>query len=497
MNPAPTPTPSPKKRLIPLKNWWSIGGLTVAGGGLFAFALLFSIDLLGRHANPYMGILCYVVSPTFIVGGLAVTAWGAWRHHKALRDVDPDAAHHELTIDLTRPRDRKLALIFAAATSIFLMLTSFGSYQTYHYTESVQFCGETCHEPMKPEFTAYKKSAHAHVDCVECHVGSGAEAYVKAKLNGVHQLVGVITGDYHHPIDAPVKNLRPARETCEECHWPQKFSGNLDKTYTHFLADETNTAFSVRLSLKVGGAAADSGRQGIHWHINPANRVEYLAADAKRQVISYVRFTDAGGKVTEYRAADFKGEVKASELRVMDCVDCHNRPGHNYLSPNDAVDNAMAAGKIDPSITWAKSNIVAALIAPYSTEPEALAKISATLKEKYPKEPKIEGAIAVAQEIYKANFFPEMKADWRGYPNNIGHKEWNGCFRCHDGNHKAADSKKAISANNCNACHTILAQGAGADLEKLSAKGHSFYHIDSVNEDFTCANCHTGAFPKE
>ena len=485
------------KRPIPLKNWMSVTGLIIAGGGLFAFLFLFSIDLISHHGNPYMGILAYVIAPGFMIFGLALAGAGAWRHHRALRDFNPKEAAHELTIDLTRPSDRKLAGFFVSAAAIFIMLTAFGSYQTYHYTESVQFCGQTCHAPMKPEFTAYLNSPHARVDCVACHVGEGAEAYVKAKLNGVHQLVGVMTDKYHRPIKAPVHNLRPAKETCGECHWPEKFSGNRDRTYTHFLADETNTPFSVRLLLKVGGASATPGEQGIHWHAHPANKVEYIPGDAQRQTIPWVRYTDASGNITEYRSPDFKDDIAGKEIRTMDCIDCHNRPGHNFQAPNDAVDKAMAAGRIDPSINWVKSNVVAALVAPYQTESEALEKISSTLRSKYPNQSKIDSVIKVAHEIYKTNFFPEMKADWRAYPNHIGHKEWNGCFRCHDGNHKTADAKKTISGNNCNSCHTILAQGAGEDLEKLSAKGHSFFHIDSVNEDFSCANCHTGAFPKE
>jgi nitrate/TMAO reductase-like tetraheme cytochrome c subunit len=338
------------KRPIPLKNWFSVAGLIIAGGGLFAFIFLFSIDLLAHHGNPYMGILAYVVAPAFMVVGLGLTAFGAWRHHRALRDFNPQAAAHQLTIDLTRPSDRKLAAFFVSAAAVFLMLTAFGSYQTYHFTESVQFCGQACHAPMKPEFTAYLNSPHARVDCVACHVGEGAQAYLKAKLNGVHQLIGVMTGDYHKPIKTPVKTLRPAHETCGECHWPEKFSGNRDRTYTHFLADETNTPFSVRLLLKVGGAAAAPGEQGIHWHAQPNNKVEYIPGDPQRQTISWVRHTDPSGKVTEYRAPDFKDDIAGKEVRTMDCTDCHNRPGHNFQTPNDAVDKARAAGRIDPSI---------------------------------------------------------------------------------------------------------------------------------------------------
>jgi len=160
------------------------------------------------------------------------------------------------------------------------------------------------------------------------------------------------------------------------------------------------------------------------------------------------------------------------------------------------VDLAMASGTIDPSIPWIKSNVVATLTSSFSTEAEALEKISTSLRAKYPKTPKIESAIHAAQEVYRKNFFPEMKVDWRAYPNNIGHKEWAGCFRCHDGNHKTSDGARKISSSNCNSCHVILAQGSGDQLEKLNAKGHSFFHIDAINEDFSCNNCHTGSFPK-
>jgi hypothetical protein len=476
-----------------LKNWISLSGVLISAGGIFAFVFLMLIDLFAHHGNPYMGILAYVIAPGFILGGIALSLIGAWLHRRRLRKVD-----YQISIDLSRPRDRRIAATFTVVAMIFLMLTAFGSYQTYHYSESVQFCGQVCHTPMKPEFTAYLASPHAKIDCVECHVGKGAEAYLKAKINGVHQLKGVLTGDYHRPIATPVRNMRAAQEICEDCHWRHRDVGVLEKTFNHYLADETNTFFGVRLLMKVGGwATSYGGLPNIHWHNNPSNKVEFIATDRQRATIPFVRFTDGNGVVTEYTTADWKSDAAAQAMRRMDCLDCHNRPAHRFSTPNDAVDRAMARGAIDPSIPWVKSNVVAALIAPYKTEDEALEKISASLKSKYAKEAKVEQVIAATHAIFKTNFFPEMKADWRAYPNNIGHKESSGCFRCHDGNHKTADGKKSITANNCNLCHTILAQGNSAEFQKLNPKGHSFFHIDSVNEDFSCATCHTGAFPKE
>jgi hypothetical protein len=303
--------------------------------------------------------------------------------------------------------------------------------------------------------------------------------------------------NYDRPIKTPIKNLRPAQDTCEQCHWPQKDVGNLDRTYTHFLADETNTPFSVRLILKVGGGDANGGAaNGIHWHMNLANKVEYVAADAQRQVIPWVRFTDKSGKVTEYRAPGFTNAPAPHAVRTMDCLDCHNRPAHQYSSPNEAVDRAMAAGRIDPALPWVKSNAVALLIQPYSTEKEAREKIAIGLNTQFANSPQAKTLISEVQRIYSANFFPEMKADWRAYPNNLNHKDGAGCFRCHDGLHKTSDGAAKIQSSDCNSCHTILAQGAGAELAKLNPKGHSFFHLDAINEDFTCNSCHTGAFTK-
>ena len=480
-----------------LRNWLSLAGAILAVSAFFAFLFLFAIDLLAHHGNPYMGILAYVVAPGFLFLGLLLIVLGAWIHRRHHRPKQPGQRPHPLSIDLSRPKDRKVLTAFVCAALLFLLATALGSYQTYHYTESVQFCGQACHVPMKPEFTAYLNSPHARVQCVECHVGSGATAYLKSKVNGVHQLYGVISGSYHRPINTPVKNLRPAQETCEQCHWPERFVGTLDRTYSHFLADETNTPFSVRLLLKVGGGDSSRGpRGGIHWHMSLANKVEYVATDPHRQVIPWVRVTDSNGTVTEYRTADFKDEPGNHSIRTMDCMDCHNRPAHQFQPPANAVDLAITLGKIDSALPWIKSNAVAVLTRDYKNEPEALETIANALRASYPANPKLDPGITAVQDIYRRNFFPEMKADWRVYPDNIGHKDWPGCFRCHDGLHKATNGKKMIPASDCNSCHTILSQGSGPDLDKLSPRGHNFFHVDAEYSDFACANCHSGAFIK-
>ncbi|MEI6073430.1 MAG: NapC/NirT family cytochrome c [Verrucomicrobiae bacterium] len=481
-----------------IRNWISLAGAVIAAGSFFAFLLLFALDLFAERGNPYMGILAYLVAPCFLLLGIALVLLGYWLHLRQERRARDDAPPVALTIDFSRPRDRRILSVFIAMSVVFLFLTAVGSYQTYQFTESVHFCGQSCHLPMDPEFVTSQHSPHARVECVACHVGNGASAYLKTKISGMRQLYHMVRSDFPRPIQLNPDKLRPARETCEHCHWPQKFTGGFERTFRHYLSDEKNTPFSVRLLVKVGGGDRRSGPVGgIHWHMNLANKIEYISTDEQQRNIPWVRHTDAKGVVTEYRNPDFKGDLAKYPVHKMDCIDCHNRPAHNFLSPNDAVDISLASERMDASIPWVKSKVVAALSAPYATREEALKKIESSLRAAYPGDPKADALIAEAQAIYKDNFFPEMKADWRSYPDHLSHKNWDGCFRCHDGKHKTADGKGAIKANDCKSCHLILAQGSDEEMTKLNAKGFDFFHIDGEYSDFSCTDCHTGAAPKE
>jgi hypothetical protein len=266
----------------------------------------------------------------------------------------------------------------------------------------------------------------------------------------------------------------------------------LDRTFHYFQSDASNSPYSIRLLLKIGGSDPRHGPVGgIHWHNIPGNKVEYVAADEKRQKIPWVRVTDADGKVTVFKTKNFTNDVSGMEIRTMDCMDCHTRPSHRFLSPEKAVNQAMAFDRIDPTLPWIKTNAMHVLTLPYKTETEARESIAATLAEKYPNDARIKTAIATLQQIYSENFFPEMKADWSSYPDNVGHMIWPGCFRCHDGQHKTEDQKMTIKANDCNACHTILAQGAGEQLNRLSPGGLQFEHPGG-DYDISCTDCHTG-----
>ena len=468
----------------------SATGLVVVVGSVFSFFLLLLLDALSHSSNPYVGILTYLVAPGFLVAGLILVVLGAFlRRRQVVRATGPLPP---IRIDLTRPRDRRLFAIFLAGGVIFLLVSAIGSYQTYHYTESVSFCGQACHGVMKPEFVTYLNGPHARVACAECHIGKGANWYVRSKLSGTYQVYATMAEKYPRPIPTPVKNLRPAQETCEECHWPKKFVGNLEHTFNSFLGDETNTPFTVRMLLNVGGADPSHGPVGgIHWHMNVANRIEYFATDEARQKIPWVRITDPQGVVTEYRSPRFTNRVDEASVRRMDCMDCHNRPAHRYQTPNAAVNLAMALGKIDRSLPYIKTNALYVLTRAYTNEAQARENIATTLYDRYRGDARIRPAINMVQQIYTNNFFPEMKASWKDYPDNIGHKDWPGCFRCHDGLHKSADGKQSIKANDCNACHTILAQGQGAELDQLTPRGQKFKHPgDEV--DGACNDCHSG-----
>jgi nitrate/TMAO reductase-like tetraheme cytochrome c subunit len=474
------------------RNWMSLAGAMIAIGALFSFLLLFAMDALAHFNNPYIGILTYCVVPAFLISGMALTALGLWRERRKRRE--DGSAMPRIQIDLSRTQDRRILAVFVIGSLLFLMLSAIGSYNAYHVTESVQFCGETCHTVMQPELTTHDHGPHARVACVECHVGEGASWFVKSKISGSYQLYAVAFDKYPRPIPTPIKNLRPARETCERCHWPQSFNGNLDRTFTYFQEDATNTPYSIRLLIKIGGVDPTLGPLGgIHWHILKGNEVEYIATDKARQKIPWVRMTDSQGVVTVFKEKNFTNDISQYEIRKMDCMDCHNRPSHRYLSPDAAVNEALAQKKIDASMPWIKTNAVYALTRNYKTDEEARDGIATMLTQRYPNDPRVHEAIPAVQAIYTNNFFPVMKASWSTYPDDVGHMIWPGCFRCHDGDHKSPDGQRAIKANDCNACHTILAQGAGEQLLQLTPGGQKFQHpggdLDGNN---SCADCHNG-----
>lgn len=490
MNPE-DPQPIQTRRSA-LRNWISLCGLVIAAGSLFSFLLLFVLNAVAHLSNPYVGILTYLIAPGFLMIGLFLTATGAlWQRHRLKVAAAPIPA---LQIDLSRPRDQRILALFIAGSVAFLLVSAVGSYSTYQYTESVQFCGQACHTVMQPEFVTYEHGPHARVSCVECHIGSGATWFVRSKLSGTYQVYATLFDKYPRPIPTPVKNLRPARETCEHCHWPSKFVGDVDRIYNYFQEDKTNSPYSVRLLLKVGGGNPTHGPVGgIHWHMAINNRVEYIATDEGRQKIPWVRLTDSRGVVTVFREETFTNDINDYQIRTMDCIDCHDRPAHKFAPPDDAVDLAISLQHLDRSLPYIKTNAVFALTRPYQNDTDARDGIATFLAARYPEGPVLSQAIAVVQQIYADNFFPGMKAKWSVYPDNIGHRIWPGCFRCHDGQHRAEGDQRVIKANGCNECHVILAQGNGLELRQLTADGQVFKHPGGdLIPGYLCSDCHNG-----
>ncbi len=339
-----------------------------------------------------------------------------------------------------------------------------------------------------------------------CHIGPGADWFVKSKLSGLYQVYATLADKYPRPIPTPIKNLRPARETCQQCHWPEKFFGARRVVNPHYLSDEANTPSPITLLINIGGGDDEHGRQeGIHWHMAVANKVEYIARDDARQQMAWVRVTGRDGKSVEYNdAADplTPEERAAAQPRTMDCMDCHNRPSHRFRSPVRAVNDALSAGRIDVTLPYIKREAVKALDAEYPDTPTALKSIDEKIRtfyaENYPQLSKdrpqdVDAAIEALRDIYGKNFFPEMKVTWRRYPDHIGHSQSPGCFRCHGSGLTSAEGKTITK--DCNACHAILSQGAAAGQKTLSPEGLVFQHpvdIGGMEQDGNCTACHSG-----
>jgi nitrate/TMAO reductase-like tetraheme cytochrome c subunit len=486
-----------------IKNTLSQIGLAVAVIAFANIVFLFLVDLISTTPNPYIGVLTYMVMPGFLLFGLLMVVVGALLERRRRFKGQTDTPRLP-RIDLNNPKQRNSVAFLLSFLVIFALLSAVGSFKAYKATESVSFCGQSCHA-LYPEFTAYSVSPHAKVACVDCHVGPGASWYVRSKLSGLTELYATLRNTYPRPIPSPVKNLRPAQDTCEECHWPSKFWGAQSKTFTHFGSDEQNTPRAITLLIKVGGGdpALGVAGGGIHWHMNIANKIEYYASDEKRQIIPWVRITDSQGKITEYTVKDnppTPDQIAKADKRRMDCVDCHNRTTHIYVPPDLSVDRAMAINAIDPSLPFIKQQGVEVLTAEYKTSEEAQKaipeKINAFYQTKYPeiassKTQAVKAAANELQRIFSKTFFPDMKVNWQTHPNNIGHFYSAGCFRCHDGNHVSASGQ--VISKDCNSCHTLAAQQEGKE-ELAAIPNQSFKHPIDLGDltAVNCSDCHTG-----
>ncbi len=483
-------------------NLISLAGILLAIAGAALMVIFLAIGVITGIDNPYLGILIYFAFPGILVCGLLLIPFGILRtRKKMLREGITEVPLYPI-LDLNDSHQRFKAIFFIFATLFFLLILAIASIKGYDYTESTEFCGKVCHTVMEPEYTAWSNSPHARVRCAECHIGPGAEWFVKAKISGLEQVYRVLSNTYPTPIETPIPNLRPARDTCEGCHWPDKFYYGKGKNFLHFASDENNTPREVNLLLNLGKAPKTPHASGIHWHIS--SEVYYIARDAKRQDIPYVAVKGKDGTITEYQDTDKplgRKEIAAGAKRLMDCIDCHNRPSHIYNSPGTEIDESFVSGTIDSSLPYIRKVAVELLAKEYKTTAEATGAIAGGIRSYYAKDypelsktkaPAIEQAIREIQKIYRLNFFPQMKVSWTTHANNIGHFYFPGCFRCHDGKHRSEDGK--VISKDCNLCHEVL--GQKQENIKPGAKVTEFVHPIDIGDELQntgCYECHQPA----
>jgi nitrate/TMAO reductase-like tetraheme cytochrome c subunit len=488
------------------RNWISFLGMGLLLFGFFSGFILFLFELLSSDAAPYLGIL-YLLFTGLIVAGFVLIPAGMILERRRRKAGAHAGALSEFVFDLRVAEHRYVALSLLVSGLLVIVLSGVGAYQSFHATESVAFCGQLCHSVMNPEWVRYNDSPHARVRCAECHIGAGADWFVRSKLSGLRQVWATALDTFSRPTPTPIHDLRPARETCEECHWRRKFVGYKELVRSYYLSDEENSLHQLRMLLKIGGEKTTFLQgSGIHYHMLIASKVEYIATDERRQEIAWVRVTRADGSVSEFnhQGNGIGDEEKATlEMRTMDCIDCHNRPSHQYPPPMERVNEAIAAGSISQDIPYIKVQAVTALDRSYDNVDQALVGIANELREYYRSEyPEflnrrrvdLTRAIKKVQSIYEQTIFPEMKADWSAYPDNIGHRDTPGCFRCHT-DEMVSDDGQAIFTD-CTKCHLILAQGETIDQVNVNIEeGLPFVHpedFDTIEEFTECADCHTG-----
>lgn len=493
------------------RNWISFSGTFLA----LTMALLVSVNI-GLNAftgadNPYGGILVYVLFMPLMLFGMVLIPIGMHRSWRAWQATGEIPYHKWPYVDFNNRSYRIAFLIFINATIMFVLISLVAGYEAYHYTESLEFCGEMCHEVMHPEATTYENSPHARVGCSYCHIGSGVPYYTKSKLSGLYQVYSVTFKKYSKPIPTPLENLRPAQETCEQCHWPEQFYGAQQKQFDHYMYNEENTHWPINMLIKTGGGDPKTGQtSGIHWNMNIGAKVEYIARDEKRQDIPWVKITDrTTGRVTIYQDETdplTEEEIAEAEPREMDCMDCHNRPSHVFLSPDFAIDGAILTRQIDQDIPYIKRVSVESMAQDFEEGDDVPQKIANYITEFYriempevykEKRVEIDKAIVSTQNAYSNNIFPDMKVTWTYYFDNLGHLDYPGCMRCHLGNHK--DEKGISITHDCKDCHLILSQGSGKYSETSdSPEGLDFKHpedISGVWNQIACYKCHTGLQP--
>jgi hypothetical protein len=495
------PPDGPRSRFEVFYNWPGLIGVALIAVNVATALAVLIADL--AFGVEYVGVLYALLALATLVG-IAIACLGGWLGARRRRRGAPSAALEPWTLDLMRARDRRFALAGIVATVLLIGLFASATGQGVRYTESHEFCVNVCHAVMEPEGTAALHSPHANLDCVECHVGSTALHFARAKLNGVRQVWLVVTGDYARPIPVPVPDMLHADEMCERCHAREHWVGFKEKHYSYFAGDEDNTPHPVRMLMKVGGVRPGSGvGEGIHYHMLLDRKVEYVASDPQKAEMLWVRVTENDGAVRTYRreSGGSDEEVSGEPVHEMSCLDCHSRPAHQFRAPTQLMNELIAAGAVDRALPNVKVQGVALLEEAHPDRAAGLAAIDQKLREVYeeehgraPGDPAVAAASAALQRAWAENSFPHMRVSWQTYPNHLGHLDSPGCFRCH--NDELTDDAGKTLFTNCTDCHIVLTQGEDGGVASVDFDhGVPFYHFtdDDTFESYEdCASCHNG-----
>ena len=453
-------------------NWLTLLGaaITTVSGSTIVLAL--AAALVTPSVKPYTAALTFLVMPALFVFGLVLIAVGfGWDRFRRGASATQDPIQKAFVAAAQDRRSRRLIVFVCAATFINIAIVGAAGLAALDFMDSPSFCGKLCHTVMQPEYESFLESPHSRVKCVQCHIGPGASWAVKSKVDGLKQVWGVLTGTYDTPIPSPVHALRPARDTCEQCHWPDKFHGNRVKFVTHYGDDEENSAEVTALLIKVGGKNPRTGEyHGVHWHVRRDTEVRYDSLDARREKVGKISVFKDGELVDEYLPPE-GADAEVLETRSVDCVDCHNRPTHVFdQTPRLAVDRAFSEGLLEISVPYLHAAAVSALEngGVELAHDDADAYFAGALGKFYdaehpddkPAAEQIEKSAAALGSLYRRNVYPDMKLGWEAHPNHLGHRgeeqDKRGCFRCHNDEHETADGKTL--SMDCDLCHELLVE---------------------------------------
>jgi hypothetical protein len=438
------------------RHWLSLLGIALVTTAGISWLFVLPAQIRGHVDNPYIGIVFFLILPIVFFSGLALIPIGVYLSRRQIQQGLTD-----VTFDRKAALGR-LAWFFGATTAANLLIGTQVTYRAVEHMETPQFCGGTCHT-MHPEFAAYQNSPHSRVECVECHVAPGAGGWISSKAAGLRQLFETVLNTTPKPIPSAIESDRlvPARETCENCHWPQKFAGVTLRVINKYAEDEANTRTQTVLLMIVGG----SRTSGIHGaHFGPGVHIRFVASDPARQTIPWVEYRNTVTGDTETFTSSGSSLDSSQPKYDMQCVDCHNRPTHTFDLPDRALDKALALGDLPVTLPYLKKKGMELLKAEYRTSQEAAEKLPVSLvsfyQQSYPdlyakRSEDVNQAGKEVLAIYNRNVFPDLKVSWGTYPNNLGHTDFPGCFRCHDGSHATADGKTI--KQDCDACHQPLA----------------------------------------